>query len=300
MPDELSAPAPRRGPRARTLLAVALFGLLAGGGAVVGISTLVGPYALHGFHLVPRAGLFAPMPAAMPDAPDPVSLARVAALEARLDRIENEANSEEANAARAEALLVAFAARRAIDRGAPLGYLDDQLHLRFGDALPNAVAMLTAAGKAPLTLDQLTARLLQIGPQLSGTAAPPSSWSRFADSVSNLFVLHREAAPGPSAETRLDHALLCLREGRVDDAVADVQRLPNGAAAQGWIAEARHYGDVQRALDLLETTALLEPRQLRDAGGKPLAQTPPFAPAAPGPQPASAPSSPAAAPAVPR
>ena len=42
------------------------------------------------------------------------------------------------NAARAEGLLIAFSARRTLERGNDLGYLGDQLRLRFGDAEANA------------------------------------------------------------------------------------------------------------------------------------------------------------------
>ena len=38
---------------------------------------------------------------------------------------------------------------------------------------------------------------------------------------------------------------------------------------------------MQRALDLIETTAMLEPRKLNDAAGKAINQPSPLAPAAP-------------------
>src|SRR3546814_10207214 len=57
--------------------------------------------------------------------------ARVAELEQRLSRITLQAESASGNASRAEGLLVAFAVRRALDRGLSLGYLDAQLRLRF-------------------------------------------------------------------------------------------------------------------------------------------------------------------------
>ena len=63
---------------------------------------------------------------------------RVADLEDRLSRINVQAQAASGNAARAEGLLIAFAARRALDRGSPLGYIDPQLRLRFGDAQPKA------------------------------------------------------------------------------------------------------------------------------------------------------------------
>src|SRR5690606_34403984 len=64
---------------------------------------------------------------------------RIAAMEQRLARLDLQAAAAEGNAARAEGLLIAFAARRSIERGAQLGYLADQLQLRFGNAQPVAV-----------------------------------------------------------------------------------------------------------------------------------------------------------------
>jgi hypothetical protein len=48
---------------------------------------------------------------------------RVQQLEDKLNRLDLEAAAASGNAVRAEALLVAFAARRVVERGAPLGYL---------------------------------------------------------------------------------------------------------------------------------------------------------------------------------
>ena len=64
---------------------------------------------------------------------------RLAAAEQRLARLDLQAQAAAGNAARAEGLLIAFAARRALERGEELGFLADQLRLRFGDNWPNAV-----------------------------------------------------------------------------------------------------------------------------------------------------------------
>ena len=56
----------------------------------------------------------------------------------------------------------------------------------------------------------------------------------------------------------------------IDEAIADIEHLSNGADAASWSAAARRYRDVERALDLIDTTALLEPRRLRDASGNQL------------------------------
>ena len=57
---------------------------------------------------------------------------RLAAAEQRLARLDLQAEASAGNVARAEGLLIAFATRRAIDKGAELGYLADQLRLRDG------------------------------------------------------------------------------------------------------------------------------------------------------------------------
>ena len=77
---------------------------------------------------------------------------RVAAMEQRLTRLDLQTQAAAGNAARAEGLLIAFASRRAIERGAPLGYLADQLRLRFGDARPNAVRTVIETAQTDATL----------------------------------------------------------------------------------------------------------------------------------------------------
>jgi hypothetical protein len=89
--------------------------------------------------------------------------ARVAELEQRLSRITLEAESASGNASRAEGLLVAFAVRRALDRGLSLGYLDAQLRLRFGDDQPNAVKTIIDTSREPVTLEQLRAETRHAG-----------------------------------------------------------------------------------------------------------------------------------------
>src|SRR3546814_4848182 len=78
--------------------------------------------------------------------------ARVAELEQRLSRITLQAESASGNASRAEGLLVAFAVRRALDRGLSLGYLDAQLRLRFGDDQPNAVKTIIDTSREPVKI----------------------------------------------------------------------------------------------------------------------------------------------------
>ena len=90
---------------------------------------------------------------------------RLAAAEQRLTQLDLQAQAAAGNAARAESLLIAFATRRAVERGAELGYLSDQLRLRFGDQWPNAVATIIDFSRQPIRLDALVARLEGLGPQ---------------------------------------------------------------------------------------------------------------------------------------
>ena len=64
---------------------------------------------------------------------DPNEAERVNSLENRVSQVENATQRAEGFAGRADALVVAFAARRAIDRGVALGYLEHLLVDRFGD-----------------------------------------------------------------------------------------------------------------------------------------------------------------------
>jgi len=86
---------------------------------------------------------------------------RLAAAEQRLTRLDLQTQAAAGNAARAEALLIAFATRRLIERGDELGYLADQLRLRFGDERPNAVNTIISFSRSepPIRLDTLLARL---------------------------------------------------------------------------------------------------------------------------------------------
>lgn len=203
---------------------------------------------------------------------------RIAALEQRLARIDLQAAASEGNTARAEALLVALAARRAIERGAPLGYLEDQLKLRFGDAQGNAVATVIETARAPITLDRLAGGLDALAPALLGAPPDETGWDRFTRELSGLFVIRRGDGPSARPDDRLDRARIMLRSGQVEEAIAEVRRLPGAALANDWSAEARRYAAAQKALDLIETAALLEPEKLKDAAGAQVRQPGPGAP----------------------
>ena len=63
--------------------------------------------------------------------------------------------------------------------------------------------------------------------------------------------------------------------GRTDSAIAEVRNLPGAESAEGWLRDAERYAAAQRALDLIETAAVLEPRRLRDGAGNRVEQPSP-------------------------
>lgn len=198
---------------------------------------------------------------------------RVAALEQRLAQLDLQAAAAAGNAGRAEGLLIAFATRRMIDRGSPLGYLEDQLKVRFADAQPNAVATIIGAAQRPVTIDLLAAQLQNLAPTLAKAPQDESGWSKVKRGVADLFVIRSDKQPEQNPAGRIDRAQFLLREGRIDAAILEVRQLPGAAGANGWIAAAQRYVAAQRALDLIESTALIETGRLNNGAGQPV-QTP--------------------------
>jgi hypothetical protein len=201
---------------------------------------------------------------AAPFTPEAASVteSRVAGLEARLAQIDAQASNASSNAARAEGLLIAFAARRAVDRGVGLGYLEGQLRDRFADTQPRAVAAIIAAAQAPVTLDALRQQLDVLTPNLAG-GGPDESWSAAAQrTFGSLFIVRKATSPSPVADDRVARARLAVDGGQVDDALAEIARLPSRAVATDWMASARRYIEAHRALDILEAAALTAPRAI--------------------------------------
>ena len=213
----------------------------------------------------------APQPRAAPpaqDAPkapeqiviDPDLARRVSALEQRLGQVGTEARAAVGNADRAEGLLVAFAARRALDRGVSLGFLEALLRQRFGENQPQAVGMIIAAAREPVTLQELQDGLQEVGPLLVGAPPQQSWWGALRAELGSLITVRRQGSPSPEPAERLRRATRRLEAGQVDVALAEVLRLPGREHGEAWIAAARRYVGARRALDTIETAALLEPR----------------------------------------
>jgi len=206
------------------------------------------------FQIVRQPLVAAPVAAAVPV---PADNARIAALEARLAGIESTTQAAAGSVGRADALLVAFAARRAIDRGVALGYLEPLLVQRFGAQHQAAVATVITASRDPVRLDGLIADYEALGASLRGGSPDEGWWSAMQRELGTIISVHRSDAPSPQPQARFDRALARLKGGEVDAALAETMRLPGAGNAGGWIARARRYIAAHRALDAIESAALL-------------------------------------------
>lgn len=190
-------------------------------------------------------------------APSPALAAQIAGLQARIERLENQTRETQGSAGRADALLIAVATRRAVDRGVSLGYLEPLLVSRFGAAHPQAVATIVTASRAPVRLSELIAGYQDLRPELLGPPPNEDMWAGFKRGLSSLVSVHRSDRPSGQPEARYERALSHLTSGEVDSALAETMRLPGASRAREWIASARQYVAVHRALDEVETAALM-------------------------------------------
>lgn len=199
----------------------------------------------------------APTPATAPQASLASANARIAELENRLARVENATERAEGFAGRADALVVAFAARRAIDRGVALGYLEALLVNRFGQQHQQAVGTIIAASRQPVRLNDLINEYETLGSDLRRGGPQDSWWDDFRREFGTLIEVHRADKPATNPDARYQRALQRLSSGDVDAALAETMRLPGASNGSDWVGKARRYVAVHRALDEVESAALL-------------------------------------------
>ena len=214
---------------------------------------------------------------------DPEMQRRVGQLEQRITEIDDQSRAAVGNADRAEGLLVAFAARRALDRGVALGYIEGLLRQRFGETQRQAVATIITASRQPVTLEELQDGLIEVGPSLTGGSPRQDWWTALKAELSDVVTVRKSGTPSTLPDERLSRATRRLEAGQVDVALAEVLRLPGRDNAGPWVASARRYVAARRALDMIETAALLEPRTQPRPGipaGAPAASPPLQSPAA--------------------
>jgi hypothetical protein len=196
-------------------------------------------------------GVVPQQPSAPPDS------ARVTELESRVAALQNATQRAEGFAGRADALVVAFAARRAVDRGVALGYLEPLLVERFAGQHRAAVATIITDSRQPVRLSDLIEQYETLGPELRSGGPQDNWWTNFRRELGTLVEVHRAERPATNPEARYNRALQQLSAGDVDQALAETMRLPGAQRASDWTTKARRYIVAHRALDEIESAALL-------------------------------------------
>lgn len=270
------APPPDPIPAAAPAAARQMTWATAGGIALITflVGALIAIWAINHFRgtdpaTLPQTVTTAPQPTKVivtpPVATDPASLsarqellaAQLAALEQRGAAITAASANAYGNATRAEGLFAALAARRQINRGQGLGYLEQQLRDRFGVTQPAEVNTIIAASRDPVTVEDLRLGLDQIGPQLALGPSGSSGWGgALWRLLGSLIVIHPKSAPSPVPSERLARVRRMLSQDQVEAAVEEVNKLPGAAQATGWMTGAKRYIEARKALNVLEAAAL--------------------------------------------
>ena len=87
--------------------------------------------------------------------------------------------------------------------------------------------------------------------------AQASWWTSFRRELGSLVEVRKADRPSTNPDARYSRAAHRLSMGDVDAAIAETMRLPGAAAANAWVARARRYVAAHRALDEIESSALL-------------------------------------------
>ena len=188
---------------------------------------------------------------------NPAIAQQIGELQARLQRVESETEEAHGSTLRADALLIAFSARRAIERGVALGYLEPLLVDRFGPSNPQAVATIVTTSRSPVRLTELIARYRDLEPELVGPPPDEGLLTGLRRGVSSLVSVRRSDRPSTRPEARYERALAHLTAGEVGTALAETMRLPGAPRAREWIVDARRHVAVHRALDRIESAAMV-------------------------------------------
>ncbi len=162
-----------------------------------------------------------------------------------------------ADANRAEALMIAAAARRAVDAGAPLGHLHEKLQAHFGAAEPISVNVIRKFEANPVTLSELKFSLERLNKTLGVGSSEEGLWKVLQREMSGLFVLRKGGKPPEQGNADLAKAIRFLESGNVVEALSIVQVFAKTkAGTEKWQQDAERYTVAQLSLDQIERAAM--------------------------------------------
>jgi hypothetical protein len=138
-----------------------------------------------------------------------------------------------------------------------LGYLENLLVERFWPQHQAAVATVITTSHQPVRLNDLISEYETLGPDLRRGGPQDSWWTNLKRELGSMVEIHRADRPAINAEARYQRALQRLSAGDVDQALAETMRLPGATRAADWTDKARRYVAAHRALDEIESAALI-------------------------------------------
>jgi len=140
---------------------------------------------------------------------------------------------------------------------ASIVYEDDRV-LAFNDINPQGPTHVLVIPRQHIaSLNDLTAEFETLGPALRQGGHTASWWSGVRRELGSLVQVHRADHPAMTPDLRYNRALQRLSTGDVDQALAETMRLPGANEAGNWVGKARRYVAAHRALDEIESAALL-------------------------------------------
>ncbi len=183
---------------------------------------------------------------------------RLAALEARLARAETAGAAGGVAGSMASndhisGLVLAFAARRALETGHSLGPIETELRARYGTTSPHLVEAIANLAKQPITVAELKSELTALQPTL--VSSSDNWWDRLTESLSSLATVRKAAVQNDQPAVLFESAQLALDSGNVESALATVAKLPRRGAATDWLLKAKRLATATKALDALEARA---------------------------------------------
>lgn len=182
--------------------------------------------------------------------------AQMTHIEEQLAIIDQQASSASDDAARTERMMIAFAARRAIERGSPLGYLEGALTRQFGAQDAKAVSTIVKCARAPVTLERLEEGLDAARDTLLSDDRASNWFGRIWNDVGNLATIRHDGEDTSSPDQHFNRARRALERDRVEMAIREVEAMPGKAGVRPWLDSAQRYVQVRRALDRLEAITL--------------------------------------------
>src|SRR3546814_11480462 len=118
---------------------------------------------------------------------------------------------------------------------------------------PRAVATSINAAREPVTLQDLQAGLVEIGPELTGRGPSEKWWEDVTRDGGELVVLRQSGTPSPLQQRRLERDSPMLEAGRPAAALAEVTRMRGRAEGSKWMEQARRYSTARRSLERVRT-----------------------------------------------